>query len=86
MTSEITELMKIGLYLLLSFGGGIMIAVLGILLIIVIGAVGALVGAYTASSKKRTNPLVTNRNGRRRSQEDQSVHFASSGCLKSARD
>jgi hypothetical protein len=41
MTSEITELMKIGLYLLLSFGGGIMIAVLGILLIIVIGAVGA---------------------------------------------
>jgi len=33
--------MKIGLYLLLSFGGGIMIAVLGILLIIVIGAVGA---------------------------------------------
>jgi hypothetical protein len=41
MTSEITELMKIALYLLLSLGGGIMIAVLGILLIIVIGAVGA---------------------------------------------
>ena len=41
MASEITELMKIALYLLLSFGGGVMIAVLGILLIILIGAVGS---------------------------------------------
>ena len=41
MASEITELMKIALYLLLSFRGGVMIAVLGILLIILIGAVGS---------------------------------------------
>jgi hypothetical protein len=41
MSSEMTELMKIVLYLLLSLGGGVLVAILGILLIILIGAVGA---------------------------------------------
>ena len=41
MSSEMTELMKIVLYLLLSLGGGVLVAILSILLIILIGAVGA---------------------------------------------
>jgi hypothetical protein len=34
MSSEMTELMKIVLYLLLSLGGGVLVAILSILLII----------------------------------------------------
>lgn len=41
MSSEMTELMKIVLYLVLSLGGGVLVAILSILLIILIGAVGA---------------------------------------------
>lgn len=41
MSSEMTELMKIVLYLLLSLGGGVLVAILSIVLIILIGAVGA---------------------------------------------
>jgi hypothetical protein len=41
MSSELTELMKIVLYLLLSLGGGVLVAILSILLIILIGAAGA---------------------------------------------
>jgi hypothetical protein len=41
MSSEMTELMKIVLYLVLSLGGGLLVAILSILLIILIGAVGA---------------------------------------------
>jgi hypothetical protein len=41
MSSELTELMKIVLYLLLSLGGGVLVAILSIFLIILIGAAGA---------------------------------------------
>jgi hypothetical protein len=41
MSSEMPELMKIVLYLVLSLGGGVLVAILSILLIILIGAVGA---------------------------------------------
>jgi tRNA A37 threonylcarbamoyladenosine dehydratase len=41
MSSEMTELMKIVLYLVLLLGGGVLVAILSILLIILIGAVGA---------------------------------------------
>ena len=41
MSSEMTELMKIVLYLLLSLGGGVLVAILSILLLILIGAVAA---------------------------------------------
>ena len=41
MGSDMTELMKIVVYLLLSLGGGVLVAILSILLIILIGAVGA---------------------------------------------
>jgi hypothetical protein len=41
MASEMTELMKIVLYLLLSLGGGVLVAILSILLLILIGVVGA---------------------------------------------
>ena len=58
MPAEITELTKIVLYLLLTLGGGVAVAVLSILLIILLGAVGAWLIMYTASSKKRTKPIV----------------------------
>jgi hypothetical protein len=61
MASQMTELMKIVLYLLLTLGGGVLVAVLCILLIILIGALGAWLAIYTDSSKKRTNPIVINR-------------------------
>jgi hypothetical protein len=41
MGSDMTELMQIVVYLLLSLGGGVLVAMLSILLIIPIGAVGA---------------------------------------------
>jgi hypothetical protein len=58
MPSEMTELMMIVLYLVLALGGGVIIAVLSILLIVLIGAVGAWLVMYTTSSKKRTKPIM----------------------------
>lgn len=60
MSSEMTELMKIVLYLLLSLGGGVLVAILSILSIILIGAMGAWL-VHTASFRKPPNPTVTNR-------------------------
>ena len=51
MASEMTELMKIVLYALLTLGGGRLVAVLSILLIILIGAVGAWLVLHAASFK-----------------------------------
>jgi hypothetical protein len=51
MASEMTELMKIVLYLLLTLGGGVLVAVLSILLIILIGALGAWLVLHAAPSK-----------------------------------
>jgi hypothetical protein len=41
MPAEITELTEIVLYLLLTLGGGVLVAILSILLLILIGAVSA---------------------------------------------
>jgi hypothetical protein len=51
MASEMTELMKIVLYLLLTLGAGLMVAVLSILLIILLGALGAWLVLHAAPSK-----------------------------------
>jgi uncharacterized membrane protein YjgN (DUF898 family) len=54
MASELTELMEIFLYLLLTLMGGAMIAVLVILLIILIGALAAWLAIQVSSFKKRS--------------------------------
>lgn len=51
MPSELTELMTIVVYLLLTLGGGVLVALVCILTIILIGAVGAWLVLYVASSK-----------------------------------
>ena len=58
MPSELTELMKIVLHLVLALGGGVIVAVLSILLIVLIGAVGTWLLMYIPSSKKRTKPIM----------------------------
>ena len=60
MPAEITELTKIVLYLLLTLGGGVTIAVLSILLIILLGALGAwLVISIEGSNKPAKPDLLT---------------------------
>jgi hypothetical protein len=54
MASELTELMEIFLYLLLTLFGGVMIAVLAILLIILIGAIVAWLAIQISSFMKRS--------------------------------
>jgi hypothetical protein len=51
MPAEIAELAKIVLYLLLTLGAGLMVAVLSILLIILLGALGAWLVLHAAPSK-----------------------------------
>jgi uncharacterized membrane protein YsdA (DUF1294 family) len=53
MASEVTEVLKISLYLLLTLVGGAMVAVLAILLIILMGALGAWLAMQISSFKKR---------------------------------
>jgi hypothetical protein len=53
MGSELTEIMKISLYLLLTILGGATVAVVAILMIILIGALGAWLAIQISSIKKR---------------------------------
>jgi hypothetical protein len=54
MASELTELMEIVLYLLLTLFGGVMVAVLAILLIILVGAFVAWLVIQISSFMKRS--------------------------------
>jgi hypothetical protein len=54
MASELTELLKIFLYLLLTIVGGVMVTVLVILLIILIGALVAWLAIQISSLMKRS--------------------------------
>jgi hypothetical protein len=55
MGSEVTELMWILFYLLLTLAGGALVAVLTILLIILIAALGTWLALQITSLKKRSN-------------------------------
>jgi len=57
MASEVTEVLKISLYLLLTLVGGAMVAVLAILFIILMGALGAWLAMQISSFKKRDKRL-----------------------------
>jgi hypothetical protein len=57
MPAEIAELAKIVLYLLLTLGAGLMVAVLSILLIILLGALGAWLVISIEGSNKRAKQI-----------------------------
>jgi hypothetical protein len=76
MGAEMTELMKIVLYLLLSLGGGVLVAILSILLLILIGVVGAWL-VYTLLHPGAAKSDCDKQKGRRRRRKINPVHLTS---------